>query len=38
MRGHADGQQAMFVAFNIEEKIQQDHPLRAIKSRCDAIL
>ncbi len=38
MRGHVDGQQAMFVAFNVEEKVPMDHPLRAIKARCDSIL
>lgn len=38
MRGHVDGQQAMFVAFNIEEKVPLDHPLRAIKAWCDTIL
>jgi len=38
MRGHVDGQQAMFVAFNVEEKVPLDHPLRATKTRCDALL
>jgi len=38
MRGYVGGQQAMFVALNIEEKIPSDHPLRAIMNQCDAIL
>ena len=38
MRGHVDGQQVMFVAFNVEKKVPMDHPLRAIKARCDALL
>ena len=28
MRGHVDGQQAMFVAFSVEEKVPMDHHLR----------
>jgi len=38
MRGRRERQQAMFVAFNIEERVPDDHPLRAIKRRCDRIL
>ena len=38
MRGHVDRQQSMFVAFNLEESVPKDHPLRAIKVWCDRIL
>lgn len=38
MRGQRERQQSIFVAFNIEERVPDDHPLRDIKRRCDAIL
>jgi transposase len=38
MRGNVDQQQPMFIAFNLEERVPEDHPLRAIKRTCDRIL
>lgn len=38
MRGQRERQQSMFVAFNVEERVPDDHPLREIKRRCDRIL
>ena len=38
MRGQVQRQQAMFVAFNIEQRVPEDHPLRAIKRWCDKVL
>ena len=38
MRGHVSKQQPMFAVVNLEEKVPDDHPLRAIKSQADAIL
>lgn len=38
MRGRRETQQSMFVAFNVEERVPGDHPLRGIKRRCDRIL
>lgn len=38
MRGQRERQQSIFVAFNIEERVPEDHPLREIKRRCDRIL
>jgi len=38
MRGHTNQQQSMFVVFNIEERVPEDHPLRPIKRWCDRIL
>ncbi|TVQ58009.1 MAG: DDE transposase, partial [Phycisphaerales bacterium] len=38
MRGNVDRQQPMFVAFNIEERVPEDHPLRPIKQWCDRVL
>lgn len=38
MRGHVDRQQSMFVAFDLEQRIPQDHPLRPIKAWCDRAL
>ena len=38
MRGHVDRQASMFVAFNIEDRIPQDHPLRRVKAWADRIL
>lgn len=38
MRGQRERQQSMFVAFNVEERVPEDHPLREIKRRCDRIL
>lgn len=35
MRGQVDRQQAMFVAFDLEQRIPEDHPLRPIKAWCD---
>lgn len=38
MRGKVDNQQTMFVIINVESRIAKDHPLRAVKRRCDNIL
>jgi len=38
MRGHVTKQGPMFLMINVEDKVPQDHPLRAIKRRCDGIL
>lgn len=38
MRGQVDHQQSMFVAFNLEERVPEDHPLRLIKQWCDEVL
>jgi transposase len=38
MRGRADGQQSMFVAFDLEQRVPADHPLRPIKVWCDRLL
>lgn len=38
MRGHASKQGPMFLMINVEDKVPPDHPLRAIKRRCDGIL
>ena len=38
MRGQVDRQQSMFVAFDIEDRIPEDHPLRPIKQWCDRVL
>ena len=38
MRGHTSRQQPMFLMINMEERVPQDHPLRPIKRRADAIL
>lgn len=38
MRGRVDHQQSMFVAFNLEAMVPQDHPLRAIKRWADEVL
>ena len=38
MRGHVSGQEPMFLMINIEDKVPTDHPLRAVKRRCDRIL
>lgn len=38
MRGQVERQQSMFVAFNIEERVPEDHPLRSIKQWCDRVL
>jgi transposase len=38
MRGQVDRQQSMFVAFNLEERVPEDHPLRPIKRWCDRVL
>jgi len=37
MRGRADQQPTMFVMINMESRVPADHPLRAIKARCNAI-
>jgi len=38
MRGTIDRQQPMFITFNVEERVPEDHPLRPIKKLCDVIL
>jgi transposase len=38
MRGRTDQQGTMFVMINMEARVPSDHPLRAIKKRCAAIL
>ena len=38
MRGKVNSQQTMFVMVNVEASIPKDHPLRAVKKRCDKIL
>ena len=38
MRGRTSRQQPMFLMINLEAKVPADHPLRAIKRRCDRIL
>ena len=38
MRGRTDQQPTMFVMINVEARVPADHPLRAIKKRCTAIL
>ncbi|HUW99522.1 MAG TPA: IS5 family transposase [Phycisphaerae bacterium] len=38
MRGHVSGQGPMFLMIHIEDKVPADHPLRAVKRRCDRIL
>ena len=38
MRGQVDRQQSMFVVFNLEDRIPDDHPLRPIKAWCDRAL
>lgn len=38
MRGRPDRQQSMFVAFDVERRIPDDHPLREINRRCDSNL
>jgi transposase len=38
MRGKTDSQNTMFVMINVEASIPENHPLRAIKQRCDKIL
>lgn len=38
MRGQINQQQSMFVAFNVEERVPQDHALRPIKRWCDRVL
>ena len=38
MRGQVDRQQSMFVVFNLEVRIPDDHPLRPIKAWCDRAL
>jgi transposase len=38
MRGQVDRQQSMFVAFDLEQRVPEDHPLRPIKAWCDRAL
>ncbi len=38
MRGRVDRQASMFVAYNVEDRIPQDHPLRRVKAWADRIL
>lgn len=38
MRGRPGRQQSMFVAFDLEQRAPEDHPLRPIKVWCDRVL
>lgn len=38
MRGAVDQQQPMFIAFTLEDRVPEDHPLRPIKRMCDRIV
>jgi transposase len=38
MRGRVDRQASMFVAYNVEDRIPDDHPLRRVKAWADSIL
>ena len=38
MRGRSDRQQTIFVAFDLESRVPDDHPLRPIKRWCDTVL
>lgn len=38
MRGRIDRQQTMFVAFDLERFVPQDHPLRQTKRWADGVL
>lgn len=38
MRGRVDGQQSMFVAFDLEQFVPDNHPLRKIKRWADGVL
>lgn len=38
MRGQVDRQQSMFVAFDLEQQVPEDHALRPIKAWCDRVL
>jgi len=38
MRGRVDRQQAMFVAFDVEQFVAADHPLRKVKRWADGVL
>lgn len=38
MRGRVDRQQSIFVAFDLEQRVPEDHPLRKIKRWADAVL
>ena len=38
MRGRTSKQQPMFLTINLERTVPENHPLRAIKRRCDRIL
>jgi transposase len=38
MRGRVDRQQSMFVAFDLEQRVPDDHPLRKIKRWADTVL
>ena len=38
MRGRVNRQASMFVAYNVEDRIPQDHPLRRVKAWADRIL
>jgi len=38
MRGKVDRQQSMFVAFDLEQRVPDGHPLRPIKAWCDKVL
>lgn len=38
MRGRVDRQQAMFVAFDVEQFVPPEHPLRKVKRWADGVL
>ncbi|HHN79122.1 MAG TPA: IS5/IS1182 family transposase, partial [Phycisphaerales bacterium] len=38
MRGKPDRQQSMFIVFDLEQRVPDDHPLRPIKRWCDKAL
>jgi transposase len=38
MRGQVDRQRSMFVALDVEQRVPEDHPLRAVKAWCDEVL
>jgi len=38
MRGQVNRQESLFVAISLEQRVPPEHPLRAIKRRCDELL
>lgn len=38
MRGRREGQQDLFIIFNLEDRVPMDHPLRKIKRWADGVL